>query len=128
MKENITQRQEQVNREIDETYQQLAKNKDQHKALDKELNALMAERHHYALLSEISDRLEKLHDEGGARLFWGDDVNDATASEITERARSKVIEFDSRVADLQKRYDEFLASIQETKNNLESTLNEHSSS
>ncbi|UCB54822.1 MAG: TonB family protein [Thiotrichales bacterium] len=112
MKENITQRQEQVNREIDETYQELAKNKDQHKALDKELNALVAERHHYALLSEVSDRLEKLREEGGAQLFWGDDVNESTANQITQRVRSKVIEFDTRVADLQKRYEESEDNIQ----------------
>ena len=89
MKENIKQRQQQVNREIDETYQQLADKQDRQKALDTELQALLEERHHYALLSEISDRIEQLHKEGGASLLWGNDVDDATATRVTQRARDK---------------------------------------
>lgn len=105
MKENIENRQQEVNREIDQTYEELVKRKDEQKALDDELNALMAERNHFLLLSEISDRLEQLNKEGGAKLFWGDDYDDVTASKITQRARDKVINFDARFAELQKRYD-----------------------
>lgn len=105
MKENIENRQQEVNREIDQTYEELVKRKDEQKALDDELNALMAERNHFLLLSEISDRLEQLNKEGGAKLFWGDDYDDVTASKITRRARDKVINFDARFAELQKRYD-----------------------
>jgi TonB family protein len=105
VKENIENRQQEVNREIDQTYEELVKRKDEQKALDDELNALMAERNHFLLLSEISDRLEQLNKEGGAKLFWGDDYDDVTASKITRRARDKVINFDARFAELQKRYD-----------------------
>ena len=105
VKENIDHRKEEVNQEIDQTYQQLARHQDEQKALDAELQALLAERSHYALLSEISDRLDQLHKEGGAQLFWGDDYDQAKASQLTEQARNKVLDFDSRVAELQKRYD-----------------------
>ena len=112
MKENITQRQQQVTRQIDETYQALAEKKDRQKALEDELQAVLAERHRYSLLSEISERLEQLHKDGGAELFWGDAVDDATTAEVMRRARSKVIDFDTRVAELQQRYNEGEDSVQ----------------
>jgi len=102
--ENIEHRQEEVNREIDDTYVALVKHEDEQKTLDKELNTLLEERNRYALLSEISDRLEQLHKEGGAQMFWGDDYDDSAASQLTQRARDQAINYDSRVAELQKRY------------------------
>ena len=111
MSENIEYRQEEVNREIDETYESLVRHEDEQKALDRELKALLEERHHYSLISEISDRLEQLHKEGGAQLFWGDDYDDSKASLITQRVRNQVINFDSRVAELQKRHDDGEESI-----------------
>ena len=106
MKENIEYRQKEVNQEIDQSYQSLVMHKDEQKALDDELKTLLAERHHYSLISEISDRLDQLQKEGGAQLFWGDDYDHSKASQITQRARDQVINFDSRVAELQKRYDD----------------------
>ena len=47
MKENIEHRQDEVNREIDNTYEQLVRHKDEQKALDDELKALMEDRHRY---------------------------------------------------------------------------------
>jgi len=105
VKENIDHRKVEVSQEIDQTYEQLASHQDKQKALDAELQALLSERSHYSLLSEISDRLDQLHKEGGAQLFWGDDYDAAKASQLTEHARSKVTDFDSRVAELQQRYD-----------------------
>ena len=105
MKENIEYRQQEVNREIDQTFEQLVKHKEEQKALDAELKALQEERSHYLLLSEISDRLEQLNKEGGAKLFWGDEYDEDTANRLTQRAHDKVINFDARVAELQKRYE-----------------------
>ena len=111
MSDNIVQRQQQVNQEIDQTYQELVRNKDEQKALDDEINALLEQQRHYVLLSEISDRLEQLHKEGGASLFWGDDIDDSTANELTQRARHKIIDFESRVEELKKRYDDGQVNI-----------------
>lgn len=112
MSENISHRQEEVNHEIDHTYESLVRHKDEQKALDAELQSLIAERDHYSLLNEISDRLDQLHKEGGAHLFWGGAVDDATASQVTQRARDRIIDFDSRVAELQKRYEDGEENIQ----------------
>jgi outer membrane biosynthesis protein TonB len=112
VKENIEHRKVEVSQEIDQTYEQLASHKGKQQALDAELQALLAERSHYSLLSEISERLDQLHNEGGAQLFWGDDYDTAKASKLTEQARNKVIDFDSRVAELQQRYDDGEENIQ----------------
>jgi len=104
--ENIKHLQQDVNREIDDTYVGLARQQDVQKALNNELQDLLEERDHYALLSEISDRLDQLEKEGGAQLFWGDDYDDAAASQFTQRARERIINFDTRVAELQKRYSD----------------------
>jgi outer membrane biosynthesis protein TonB len=112
VKENIEHRKVEVSQEIDQTYGQLASHQDKQKALYAELQALLAERGHYTLLSEISDRLDQLHKEGGAQLFWGDDYDAAKASRLTEQARNKVSEFDSRVAELQQHYDDGEENIQ----------------
>jgi outer membrane biosynthesis protein TonB len=112
VKENIEHRKVEVSQEIDQTYEQLASHKGKQQALDAELQALLAERSHYSLLSEISERLDQLHNEGGAQLFWGDDYDTAKASKLIEQARNKVIDFDSRVAELQQRYDDGEENIQ----------------
>jgi len=100
---NITELKQDINQQIDETYGQLVRNKDEQKAVDEKLNSLLAERQHYSLLSEISDRLDQLQKEGGAQLFWGDDYDQSAASQYTQRARNSVINYDSRVTELQQR-------------------------
>jgi len=110
--ENIKHLQQEVNREIDDTYVDLARQQDTQKALNNELEDLLEERHHYALLSEISDRLEQLEKEGGAQLFWGDDYDDSTASQLTRRARERITNFDSRVAELKQRHSDGEEGIQ----------------
>jgi len=100
--ENIEYRQEEVSREIDETYGALVDHQEEQKALDKELQQLLQDRQRYSLLSEISDHLDQLQKEGGAQLFWGDGFDQAKATQLTQRARDHVINYDSRVAELQE--------------------------
>ena len=110
--DNITQRQQDIGRKIDEAHVEIDRNQQAQKAIDDELNNLLAERHHYVLLGEISDRLDQLNKEGGARLFWGDDYDHSSASQITQRVRNKVVDYDSRVADLKQQQDASLESIE----------------
>ena len=109
---SIDKRRQQVNREIDETYDKLVKIEDEQKALDVELKALLAERQRFSLLSEISDRLDQLQKQGGAELFWGDQYDADTASAHTRRVREQVISYDARVAELTQRYNTGEQSVQ----------------
>lgn len=106
MDENIKYRQDEVSREIDDTYEALVNHQDEQKALDRELQQLLEGRQRYTLLSEINDRLDQLQKEGGAQLFWGDGFDQSTAIELTQSARDQVIKYDSRVAELQKSNDD----------------------
>ena len=106
MDENIKYRQDEVNREIDDTYEALVNQQEEQKALDRELEQLLQDRQRYTLISEISDRLDQLQKEGGAELFWGDGFDQSTATQLTQHARDKVIKYDSRVAELQKRNED----------------------
>ncbi len=109
---NITQRQEDINRKIGEANDELVRKRDEKQAIDDELTSLLAQQQRYALLSEISDRLEQLQKEGGAQLFWGEDYDATSAGQLTERVRHKVIEFDTRVAELQVRQNAGEENIQ----------------
>lgn len=102
---SIEDRQQEVNRKIDETYDKLVKVEDEQKVVDEELRNLLADRSRFHLLSEISDRLEQLQKQGGAELFWGEEYDYSTAAEHTQRVRDRVINYDSRVAELTKRYN-----------------------
>ncbi|MBT8127794.1 MAG: AgmX/PglI C-terminal domain-containing protein [Gammaproteobacteria bacterium] len=102
---NTTQRKQNINRKIDEAQDAIVQNQQAQQAIDDELNALLAERHNYMLLGEISDRLDQLNKEGGAQLFWGDDYDHASVSQITQRARNKIVSYDSRVAELKQQQD-----------------------
>lgn len=106
MDENIKYRQDEVSREIDDTYEALVNHQDEQKALDRELQQLLEGRQRYTLLNEINDRLDQLQKEGGAQLFWGDGFDQSTAIELTQSARDQVIKYDSRVAELQKSNDD----------------------
>ena len=110
--DNITRRQQDIGRKIDETQDEIARNQQAQQAIDDELNALLAERHHYVLLGEISDRLDQLNKEGGAQLFWGDDYDHSSASHITQQVRNKVVDYDSRVAELKQQQDAGLDNIE----------------
>ena len=104
MSNNIKARQDDVNRKIGKVYDQLVELEDGQKALKEELKALQVERSRYHLLGEISDRLDQLQKQGGASLFWGDEYDPAKANEHTQRARSRVVNYDVRVEELQSRY------------------------
>ena len=71
--------------------------------LVEELNKLNKQRHRFHVLSEISDQLEKLEKLGGGELFWGDNYDRSTAQEQQKRVRDQVINYDSRVAELQSK-------------------------
>lgn len=105
MSKSIQDRQNDVNRKIDETYEQLVKLKDEQKALSKKIKTLQEKRPHYHLLSEITDHLDQLQKQGGARLFWGDDYDEENASQYMQRARDRVAKYDGKVEELRERFE-----------------------
>jgi len=101
--DDIKNEQNLINRQIDDAYNRLEQLEDEEAELSQEFNKLNQERQRYHALSEISDQLEKLEKLGGSELFWGDDYGQVSAQEKQKRIRDMVINYDSRVAELQKK-------------------------
>ena len=114
MSDDISKQQEEVNRKIHEAYDRLEELENNEGEYGEELKALNTERQRFAVLSEISDQLEKLEKLGGAELFWGEGYDAQQAQAQQKRVRDLIINYDSRVAELsdaQRERDALLASL-----------------
>ena len=100
MTDDIKKQQEEINHEINDAYNRLEELEDEEARLADELKELNSRRHRMTLLSEVSDRLEKLEKIGGSDLFWGENHDFATVAKEQKRVRDMVINYDSRVAEL----------------------------
>lgn len=112
MSKSISDRQNEVNRKLDKTYDELVSIEDTQKRLDAELKNLLAERSRYSLLSEISDHLDQLNKLGGASLFWGEGYDTEKARQHAQRLRSQIAHYDTRVQELQSRHSEGESEVQ----------------
>jgi len=98
--DEIKKQQEEVNRKIGEAYDRLNELENAESGISGELNELNTQRQRFAVLSEISDQLEKLEKLGGENLFWGDGHDRNAAREHQKNVRDLVINYDSRVTEL----------------------------
>ena len=101
MADDIKQAQEEINRKIDDAYNRLEELENEEDHFSEELNELNSKRHRFHVLSELSDQLEKLEKLGGADLFWGEGHDPQSSQSEQKRIRNLVINYDSRVAELQ---------------------------
>jgi len=98
--DDISKKQEEINREIDDAYNRLEELEDEESGISEELKQLNTQRQRFAVLSEVSDQLEKLEKLGGSDLFWGKNYDREIVSKDQKRVRDLVINYDSRVAEL----------------------------
>jgi len=98
--DGISKKQEDINRKIDDACTRLEKLKSEDKGIGEELKQLDSQRQRFAVLSEVSDRLEKLERLGGGDLFWGEAHNHEAVAQDQKRIRNLIISYDSRVAEL----------------------------
>ncbi|VAW55289.1 TonB-like [hydrothermal vent metagenome] len=101
MSDDIKQKQEDINHKIGEAYNRLEELEGEEGIIAEEFNALSNQRHRFHVLSEISDQLEKLEKLGGSELFWGENHDRNIARSEQKRVRDLIINYDSRVAELQ---------------------------
>ena len=112
MVDEISQEQEEINRKIDEAYTRLNALEDEDVGVSDELKELKTKRQRFAVLSEISDQLEKLEKLGGSDLFWGENYDQDNASKQQKRVRDLVVNYDSRVAELQGQQSERYETVE----------------
>ncbi|NOQ87431.1 MAG: hypothetical protein GQ550_00765, partial [Gammaproteobacteria bacterium] len=103
MVDDIKKAQQEINRKIDDAYNRLEELENEDDQLVEELKQLDQLRQRYHVLSELSDQLEKLEKLGGADLFWGDNYDQSSAQNEQRRIRDLVINYDSRVSELQEK-------------------------
>ncbi len=127
MADDIKNQQDEVNRKIGDAYDRLNELENEESGISGELSDLNVQRHRFAVLSEISDQLEKLEKLGGAHLFWGEGHDRDIAQEHQKSVRDLIINYDSRVAELynkQHTRDESVESLTAKINLLnEETMN-----
>jgi outer membrane biosynthesis protein TonB len=99
--DNISDRQEDVNRKLEQAYDDLIDIEKEQKRVEAELKVLLTDRSRYSLLSEISDHLDQLYKQGGASLFWGEDLDDEKMRQHSQRLRSQIANYDNKVQELQ---------------------------
>jgi len=104
--DDIKKQQEEINRKIGDAYDRLEELGDEEIRLNEELQELNKQRARFTILSEVSDQLEKLEKLGGSDLFWGDELDRDSVIKHQRRVRDQVINYDSRVAELQERMQE----------------------
>ncbi len=101
MADDIKKAQKDINRKIDNAYDRLEVLESEEGKLTEELAQLNKQRQRYHVLSELSDQLDKLDKLGGGDLFWGETVDVDKVQSEQLRIRNLVINYDSRVAELQ---------------------------
>ena len=98
---NISQQQQEINCDIDDVYNRLDELESEETNISEELKQLDTQRPRFAVLSEVSDQLEKLEKLGGSDLFWGENYQREAVARDQKRVRALIIDYDSRVAELQ---------------------------
>ncbi len=109
---DVSREQAKINQKIEQAQSRIDDLENQLRSVDIELEDLYQEREQHILLSEITDRLEKLNKLGGDCLFWGDncDPNDAMAH--YHRVHNLVVNYDEKVREVQKRRELIKEDIQ----------------
>lgn len=112
MSQEISEQQQQINLKIETAKQRVAELENDLRRADGELDLLFTERQKYALVSEISDRLEQLKKLGGSALFWGEGYNEQSTNDHYAKVHSRVVNYDEKVREVQHRREQIKDDIQ----------------
>lgn len=104
MAKSIQERQQDINRKIEDNFNELNGAKDEVVRLREQLESMQEERQRFTLLSEISDLLNQLEKRGGAELFWGDQFDRDETRKHLERVQKSIAVYDERYAEVQSEY------------------------
>ncbi len=112
MSEEISQTQEEINRQIDDARQRIRELEEMETGALGELKQLTHEREKYSTLSEISNQLERLEELGGADLFWGDGHDKAVVGKQQKSLKFLVSEFEDHFHQLQNKQNQDGESVE----------------
>jgi len=109
---DVKQEQSEINHQIEGAKKRVHDLEEQLRLVDIEIDDIFTDRQQYVLLSEISDRLDKLNKLGGACLFWGKDCDEQKSVEHYNRVNNVVINYDEAVRKIQRKREQIKEDIQ----------------
>jgi len=109
---DVAQEKADINQKIDGAQSRIENLEDQLHLVDIELEKLFQDRQQYILLSEISDRIDKLNKLGGACLFWGEGCDEEQSVANYHRIHNMVINYDEQVREVTKKRELIKEDIQ----------------
>ena len=109
---DFSQQQQQINQKIESARQRIAELENDLSRADVDLDALFVDRPRYVLLSELSDRLDKLNKLGGASMFWGEGCSEQQSLDNYLRIHHQVVNYDEKVREIQMRREQIKDDIQ----------------
>jgi len=109
---NVSKEKAEINQKIEQADHRIAELENQLRLIDIELEDLFQDRQQYILLSEISDRLDKLNKLGGAQLFWGENTDESESTARYNRVHNLVVNYDEKVKEVQNRRELTRENIQ----------------
>lgn len=112
MNQEVTEEKIKINQKIEAAQQRIVELENDLRQIDIELEELFAERQKYMLISEMTDRLDKLNKMGGSQLFWGRDTSNEYSEQQYQRINNLVINYDEKVRAAQHRREQTKEDIQ----------------
>ncbi|HED34129.1 MAG TPA: AgmX/PglI C-terminal domain-containing protein [Gammaproteobacteria bacterium] len=109
---DVAQEKADINQKIDGAQSRIEDLEDQLHLVDIELEKLFQDRQQYILLSEISDRIDKLNKLGGACLFWGEGCDEEQSVANYHRIHNIVINYDEQVREVTRKRELIKEDIQ----------------
>ena len=109
---NVSKEKAELNQKIEQADKRIAELEGKLRLIDTEIEDLHEDRQQYILLSEITDRLDKLNKMGGASLFWGEDQSEDESLARYSRVHNMVVNYDEKVKEIQNRRESTRGDIQ----------------
>lgn len=109
---DVSKEQAEINQKIERAQVRISELEAQLRQIDIELETLFQEREKHILLSEISDRIEKLNKLGGASLLWGEECSENESAQKFQRVHNQVVNYDGAVQEVQARRESTKDDIQ----------------
>ncbi len=103
---------QQINQKIEQSRKRIAELENDLLRADVALEELAEDRQKYSLVSEIADRLDQLKKIGGLKFFWGENTSEQQAVEHYNRVLNAVVNFDSKIKELQQQREDIKGNIQ----------------
>lgn len=115
---NFLQQKQALSGELEQVRQRLRVLEGEQQQIEVELAELRKDENKHQLLDEISDRLNKLEEQGGGDLFWADDYREDSAKAVIHRIERTVSVYNANLDLLRERRQRVVEKIEDCKDDI----------